>query len=155
MLTALKSVQPLGSSFTLFKDPDDETSDYSEKQNRRFRSLSSGNIEWSPASYSKYDQNGVADHGNYDSKENESSCDDVQFQGGQESVSSTDDLPGGDADMQRPPESRDDTQTVLMKKPLQKAKRKFVCGLSFVLLAMATPLIWINSQEEGHFLVPT
>ncbi|KAJ1390517.1 Armadillo-type fold [Sesbania bispinosa] len=137
------------------QDPDDETSDYSEKQNRRFRSLSSGNIEWSPASYSKYDQNGAADHGNYDPKENESSCDDVQFQGGQESVSSTDDLPVGDADMQRPPESRDDTQTVLMKKPLQKAKRKFVCGLSFVLLAMATPLLWINSQEEGHFLVPT
>lgn len=87
---------------------------------------------------------------NYDCKENESSCGDVQFQGGPESVSSTDELPG-DADMQ----SRNDILTVLMEKPIQKAKHKLVCGLSIVIIAMATPLLWINSQEEGHFLVPT
>ncbi|XP_027357207.1 protein SINE1-like [Abrus precatorius] len=142
------------------QDPNDESSDYSEKPNRMIKSLSSGNIEWSPASYSnsQYDQNGTAHNAKYDSKENGSLYGDVQFQGGAESVSSTDDLPG-DADMQRlvemVPESRYVTQTVLIKKPLQKIKRKFVCGLSFVFLAMATPLLWINSQEEGHFLVPT
>lgn len=53
------------------------------------------------------------------------------------------------------PECRNDPQTVLVEKPLQKAKRRLVCGLSFVVVAMATPLLWINSQEEGHFLVPT
>jgi hypothetical protein len=82
----------------------------------------------------------------------------VQYQGQSESVSSTDDLLG-DAGTQRPskvvPESSKDSQIVRMEKSLQKTKRGFVCGLSFVILAMATPLIWINSQEEAHFLVPT
>ncbi|XP_057445822.1 protein SINE1-like [Lotus japonicus] len=132
------------------QDLNDETSDCSENLNKRIRNLSSGNIKWNPACYSKYDKNGIADHVNYDCKENESSCGDVQFQGGPESVSSTDELLG-DADMQ----SRNDILTVLMEKPIQKAKRKLVCGLSFVIIAMATPLLWINSQEEGHFLVPT
>ena len=140
------------------QDSTDESSDCSEKPIRRYRSLSSGNIDWSPSAYSKYDQNGIANHVKYDSKENESSCGDVQYQGGSESVSSTDDLPA-DADNQRPSEevreSRKDPQIVCAEKPLQKTKRRFVCGLSFVILAMATPLIWLNSQEEAHFLVPT
>ncbi|XP_004508668.1 protein SINE1-like isoform X2 [Cicer arietinum] len=139
------------------QDANDENSDCSEKPIRRFKSLSSGNIDWSPSSYSKYDQNGIANHVKDDSNENVSSCGDVEYQGGQESVSSTDDLPG-DASMQKPsevvPESRNDRQTVLTEKPLQKTKRKLMCGL-FVILAMATPLLWINSQDEGHFLVPT
>ncbi|KAK7271081.1 hypothetical protein RJT34_26692 [Clitoria ternatea] len=134
------------------QDPNEESSDCSEKLNRRIKSLSSGNVEWTPASYSTY-------HVNNDSKENESLYGDVQFQGGSESVSSTDDLPG-DADMQkRPPEvvpqSRNDTHATLMEKALQKTKRKFICCLSLVILAMATPLLWINGQEESHFLVPT
>ncbi|KAK7315657.1 hypothetical protein VNO77_34223 [Canavalia gladiata] len=138
----------------------DETSDSSEKSMRRIKSLSVGNIEWSTASCSnsKYVQNGIADHVNYASKENESLYDDMQFQGRLESVSSTNDLLG-DADMLRPlevvPESRNGTQTVLMKKSLQKIKYKFICGLPFVLIAIAAPLLWINSQKEGHFLVPT
>ncbi|KAK2451080.1 ARM repeat superfamily protein [Trifolium repens] len=141
------------------QDPTDESSECSEKPIRRFRrSLSSGNIDWSPSAYSKYDQNGIANHVKYHTRENASSCGDVQYQGRSESVSSTDDLLG-DAGTQRPskevPESSKDPQIVRMEKSLQKTKRRFVCGLSFVVLAMATPLIWINSQEEAHFLVPT
>jgi len=140
------------------QDPNDEISDCSEKPNRRIKSLSSGNIMWSPESFSKYDQNGIADNDNYDSKENGDLYDDDQFQGGPESVSSTDDNPVN-SDMQRPsevgPESRNGTETVLMGKPFQKTKQKLVCGISFALLAIATPFLWINSQDEGHFLVPT
>ncbi|TKY46199.1 spliceosomal complex [Spatholobus suberectus] len=140
------------------QDPNDETSDCSEKLNRRIKSLSSGNIKWTPASYSKYDENGIADHVSHDSNENGALYDDVQFQGEPESVSSTDDFPGN-TDTQRPsevgPANRNGTQPVLMGRPFQKTKHKLVCGLSFALLAIATPLLWINSQEEGHFLVPT
>ncbi|KAL2335075.1 hypothetical protein Fmac_016288 [Flemingia macrophylla] len=139
------------------QDPNDETSDCSEQPCRRIKSLSSGNVKWSPTPYSKYDQNGVADQVNYDSKENGSLYGEDQFQGGPESVSSTDDLSANN--LQSPskvgPESKNGTQTVLMGKPFQKTKHKLVCGLSFALLAIATPLLWINSQEEGHFLVPT
>ncbi|PNY17684.1 arm repeat superfamily protein [Trifolium pratense] len=140
------------------QDPSDDSSVCSEKPIRRFRSLSSGHIDWSPSAYSKYDQNGISNHVKYHTGENASSCGDVQYQDGSESVSSTDDLLG-DANTQRPskeiPESNKVPQIVRMEKPLQKTKRRFVCGLSFVILAMATPLIWINSQEEAHFLVPT
>ncbi|XP_027193099.1 protein SINE1-like [Cicer arietinum] len=140
------------------QDANDENSDCSEKPIRRFKSLSAGNIDWSPSSYSKYDHNGIANHVKYDdSKENESSCSDVEYEGRQESVSSTDDLPG-DVGMQRPSEvieSRNDRQTVLTKKPLQKTKHKFACGLVVILAMATTPLLWMNSQDEGHFLVPT
>ncbi|CAJ2637379.1 unnamed protein product [Trifolium pratense] len=140
------------------QDPSDDSSVCSEKPIRRFRSLSSGHIDWSPSAYSKYDQNGISNHVKYHTGENASSCGDVQYQDGSESVSSTDDLLG-DANTQRPskevPESNKVPQIVRTEKPLQKTKRRFVCGLSFVILAMATPLIWINSQEEAHFLVPT
>ncbi|CAL0321613.1 unnamed protein product [Lupinus luteus] len=135
--------------FHSFQDPDDSNSDCSEKQNRRIRSLSSGNIEWSPSSNSRYNRNGFEDHVNYDDddEDNEGLYADVPFEGRKESVSSTDNLPG-DVHKQMPPE-------VIPKNRLRKTKSKFVCGLSFVLVAMATPLLWINSQEEGHYLVPT
>lgn len=157
-------------SFKIFKtprkliqslqDPCDLNSGCSEKQNRRFRSLSSGNIEWSPTS--EDDQNGSSDNVNYDCKESESVYDDsdndMQIQDGPESVV-TDELPA-DADVQMPPELVPETesgniQTVRMEKTLQKTKYKLLCGLSFALLAMATPLVWITSQDEGHYLVPT
>lgn len=120
-------------------------------------SLSSGNIEWTPTS--KCDQhNCFSDHvKKYDCVVNGCLCADVEFQAGSsESVSSA-----GDADIQMMPskvvlENRKvTTQMDLMQKALQKTKFKLVCGLSFVLLAMATPLLWINSQDEGHCLVPT
>ncbi|KAI9121536.1 hypothetical protein K1719_008569 [Acacia pycnantha] len=143
------------------QDPFDVNSGSSEKQNRRCRSLSSGNIEWSPTS--ECDQNGSSIENN-DSKENESLIhnggynDDVQIQGGQESASKTDEL-SGDVDMQMHPEvvprSESNTKRIGMEKTLRKATFKLVCGLSFALLAVATPLVWINGQDEGHYLVPT
>ncbi|GAU34847.1 hypothetical protein TSUD_259270 [Trifolium subterraneum] len=36
-----------------------------------------------------------------------------------------------------------------------KSRFKRLSADSFVILAMATPLIWINGQEEAHFLLPT
>ncbi|XP_061336993.1 protein SINE1-like [Gastrolobium bilobum] len=141
------------------QDPNDLNLDISEKQIGRFsRSLSSGNLEceWSPTSNNNL--NGFSDHVKYDCKMNESLCADGELQGGSESVSSTDDFPG-DADMQITnnvvPENRDGTQSFRTEKALQKTKFKLICGLSFVLLAMATPLLWINSQDESHCLVPT
>ena len=93
-----------------------------------------------------------------DCKENESFYDDVRFQGGSEFVSPTDNFPAV-AHLQMTPEvvseNRTDTQTVRMEKSHPKIKYKFVCGLSFVLLAVATPLLWINHQEEGYYPVPT
>ncbi|XP_058756673.1 protein SINE1-like [Vicia villosa] len=142
------------------QDPTDDSSDCSEKLIRRYKSLSSGNIIWSPSSNSKYDQNGIAHHVKYDdSNENGSLCgDDMQNQDEQESVSSTDDILGN-SDMQKPSEkvteNRKVSHTLPAVKPLQKAKRKFFCGLSFLIVTMVTPLLWINGQEEAHFLVPT
>ncbi|CAJ1953387.1 unnamed protein product [Sphenostylis stenocarpa] len=82
---------------------------------------------------------------------------DDQFQGGPESVSSTYGNPIN-SDMQKSskfdPESRNDTETVLMGKSFQKTKHKLVCVISFSLLATSTPLLWINNQDEDHFLVP-
>ncbi|KAE9619795.1 hypothetical protein Lal_00038179 [Lupinus albus] len=131
------------------QDPDDVNSESSEKQNRRIRSQSSSDIEWSLTPNSKYNPNDFEDHVNYDDDEdNESLYADVLFEGGLESVSPKDDLPG-DVDMQMPPE------VVVPENRLRKTKRKLICCLSFVLVAMATPLFWINSQEEGHYLVPT
>ncbi|KAI4350372.1 hypothetical protein L6164_004834 [Bauhinia variegata] len=126
-----------------------------------FRSLSSSNIELSPTS--KYDQNdyqnGFSHHVSYESQENEGLYSDVQFQGGSESVSSTDDLPA-DPDMQMSPEvvpeNRKNTQVVCMERAHHKTKFEVICGgFSFALLAMVAPLIWINSQQDGHYLVPT
>lgn len=80
------------------------------------------------------------------------------FQGEAESVSSTDDLPG-DADMHAPSEmvpskSNDAVSTVGIQKALHKTKLQLVFGFSCVLIAMVTPLLWINVQDE-HCLVPT
>lgn len=124
-----------------------------------FRSLSSGNIHWSPVSRSN--QNFFPHNLNYERNDSESSFANIQFQGGSESVSSTEDFPA-DANMQASPkvvvfEKRNDAQaTVHIKKAFRKTKLKLVYGLSFVLLAMATPLLWINNiQEESRYLVPT
>ncbi|WVZ15540.1 hypothetical protein V8G54_013106 [Vigna mungo] len=141
------------------QDPNDEISDCSEKPNRRIKSLSSGNIMWSPASFSEYDQNGIADLVKCDSEENGGLYCDDQSQGGLESVSSTDDNLVN-SDMQRRSsevghDRGNGTETVLVGKPFQKTKHKLVYGISFALLAIATPLLWINSQDEDHFLVPT
>lgn len=81
-----------------------------------------------------------------------------EFQGGLESVSSTDDVLT-DADLhvsqEAVPEDKTETQSLGLKKARQKTTSKFVCGLFFVLLAVFTPLLWINDQDEGYYLVPT
>ncbi|XP_014491410.1 protein SINE1 [Vigna radiata var. radiata] len=132
------------------QDSSDLTLDCSKKQNRMFKSLSSGNIEWSPSS--KYDQNGFSNDVKCDSEVIES-CGEAEFQVSSESVSSSDDLPV-DANKQIStkvvPENRNITPTAQ-----RKTKYKLVCGLSFVVLAVATPLLWITIQDEGHYLVPT
>ncbi|KAF7819292.1 protein SINE1-like [Senna tora] len=140
------------------QDPNGENSGCSENQCRGFRSPSSSYIDWSTTSRSN--QNLFLHNMRHKSNDNESLYADIQFQGGPESVSSTEDLPA-DADMQASPKvvvpgKRNDTDTTVhVKKALRRTKLKLVYGLSFVLLAMATPLLWINIQEEGHYLVPT
>ncbi|MED6158378.1 Protein sine1 [Stylosanthes scabra] len=136
------------------QDPSDDSPGSSEKQNRRYRSLSSGNIDWSLTS--EFDENGSSDHANCDCKVNQS--DDDEFKSDSESVSSTDDLPG-DAGIQTATNVVPENNTVQSGstgKALRKMKRKLFCGFSFALLAMATPLIWISSQQDqSHYLVPT
>lgn len=90
---------------------------------------------------------------NYDGKENEEGS----YDGDDDNGSVTDELPA-ESDLKMHPEvvsENDNTKKFGMEKTLQRTKLKLLCGLSFALLAMATPLVWINSQEEGHFLVPT
>lgn len=132
------------------QDPNDRNSDFSVKQARRFsRSLSSSNIEWSPTA--KYDQNGFSHDMNCNANGEE-------YQGGPESVSSTDDVLT-DADLhvsqEAVPEDKTETQRPVLQKARQKTTSKFVCGLLFVLLAVFTPLLWMNDQDEGYYLVPT
>ncbi|MED6169647.1 hypothetical protein PIB30_023200 [Stylosanthes scabra] len=136
------------------EDPNEETSCCSNRQCRRFRSLSTGNMECSQRSNFKHDQNDFTDYVNCDCNPYRSIFDYQQFQDEQEPVSSTDDIPVGSA-LQVPPENIDNIETVCIRKPFQKTKYKVFCGLSFALLAMATPLLWIANQEDGHYLVPT
>ncbi|KAI9093687.1 hypothetical protein K1719_027136 [Acacia pycnantha] len=138
------------------QNPSDVNSSCSERQSRRLRNLSSGNMDWS--STSRYDHNYFPHNLRYECDYNESLYADVQFQGGPESVSSTEDLPAG-ADMQAPlemvpPKSNEAWTIVRIEKSLHKTKLKLVFGLSFVLLAMATRLLWINIQDD-RYLVPT
>uniref|UniRef100_A0A2N9EGE6 TORTIFOLIA1/SINE1-2 N-terminal domain-containing protein n=1 Tax=Fagus sylvatica TaxID=28930 RepID=A0A2N9EGE6_FAGSY len=139
------------------QDTNIENSGFSEKQSRRFRSLSSSNIAWSPTT--KYDQNGFSHDVNYNGKENgRLYANGEQFQGGPESVSSTDDVLT-DANLQvsqeEVPEIKTETRRSGIQKDRQKIALKFICGLFFVLLAVFTPLLWINDQDEGYYLVPT
>lgn len=96
---------------------------------------------------------------NYDfyGNANESLCADVEFEVGSESVSSTDDLPiDADMHMGSKKEVSENKNATQIEKAVKKTTFKLVFGLSFVVLAIATPLFWINNQDEGHhYLVPT
>lgn len=135
-------------------------SDFSEKQTRRFRSLSLSEFDCSPNA--RYNQNGYSHGVNYDCRENGSFYGGgEQFQGSPESVSSTDGIPK-DADLQAShdmvPEIKTEIQRSGIKKPLRKAAVKLFCGLSLALLAVVVPLALITDQGQGHegyFLVPT
>ncbi|KAG6651116.1 hypothetical protein I3843_06G083800 [Carya illinoinensis] len=129
------------------QDPNDGNSEFFQNQGRRYRSLSSSNIQWSPSA--KYDQNCFSHDLNYNGKEN----------GGPESVSSTDDVLN-DADLRVSQEAVPDNKTAIQRAGVRKARQKtalkFVCGLVFASLALLTPrLLWINIQDEGYYLVPT
>lgn len=133
----------------------DIKSSCSERQIRRLRNLSSGNMDWSPTS--SYDHKYFPHNLGYECNHNDSLYADVQFQGGPESVSSTEDLPAG-ADLQGPsetvpPKSGDAQSAARIKKALQKTKLKLIFGLSLVLLAMF-PLLWINIEDDSY-LAPT
>ncbi|XP_023915433.1 protein SINE1 [Quercus suber] len=139
------------------QDPNNGNSDFSEKQARRFKSLSSNNIEWTPTS--KYEQNGFSHVVNYNDKENGGLyATGEQFQGSRESVSSTDDVLT-DTDLQASREVVLEFKTRTHRPGIQKAHQKtamkFICGLFFVLLAVFTTLLGIKDQDEGYYLVPT
>lgn len=150
--------------FHSLQDPSNVYSKSSEKRARRFRSLSMSEFDWSPNA--RYDQEGYShgySHGvNYECRENGSFyAGDEQFHGGPESVSSTDGIPV-DADLQASQEVVPENETEVPISGIKSARRKvavkLLCGLSFALLAVAMPLLWINDQGEGHegyYLVPT
>ncbi|XP_004299912.1 PREDICTED: uncharacterized protein LOC101302266 [Fragaria vesca subsp. vesca] len=139
------------------QDPNNVNSDFSEKQTRRFRSLSLSE-DCSPNG--RY--NGYSHDATYDC--NGSFCDGggVQFQGGPESVSSTDGIPKeGDLHMFQDAvlEIKSEIQdSSIIRKPLRKAAAKFFCGLSFAVLAVIVLLALITAQGpsyESYYLVPT
>ncbi|XP_057507334.1 protein SINE1-like [Actinidia eriantha] len=135
------------------QDPNDETPDFSEKQTRMFRSPSSSKFEWSPAS--KYDQNGHSPNTNYELKKDEKLSDDrEQFQGGSESVSSTEDIPIN-ADLQMPPGSKIEPKSLGIQKNNRKSAFGVVSGLVVLLFALLICLLRIDDQGDGYNLVPT
>lgn len=84
-----------------------------------------------------------------------------QFLEGSESVSSTEDVP---AEQPEPnvqvtheviPGNTTDTRGVGMKKAGKKISFKLICGLIFSILAIFLSLLWIDTQDEGVYLVPT
>ena len=119
----------------------------SRKPARRSRDHFLNDYEWSPVS--RCDRNCTSPDG-CDCGENESLYADVeQFQGSNESVSSTEDIPAV-ADLQLPQKAIPERKTVR-----QKVALKLVLGLSFALLAVVTPAVWLGNQGEVHYLVPT
>lgn len=113
----------------------------------RYHSLS--DFEWSPVSGCD-PKSILPDEYECRDGENESLYADVeQFQDDIESVSSTEDIPI-DPHLQVPHQMIPE-----MKSNRPKAVLKFVCGLSFALLAAFTPVFLLSNQDEGCYLVPT
>lgn len=131
-----------------FQDPTNMNSVCFDKQARRTpRNHSTSDFQWSLIS--GCDQNCILPDG-YECRDNESLYADIeQFQGSTESVSSTEDILT-DADLPVPPKV-----IVESKTDRRKVALKFVCGLSFAILAVLTPLFWLSNQDEGGYLVPT
>lgn len=130
-----------------FQDPTNVNSVCFEKQARRSRNHSLSDCQWSLVS--RCDQNCISPD-DYEFGDGENLYDDVEkFPGGFESVSSTEDVPT-DADLQM-------SRKVIAENKIarQKVNLKLVCGLSFAVLAVCTPLFWLSNQDEGGCLVPT
>ncbi|KAI8562005.1 hypothetical protein RHMOL_Rhmol03G0001300 [Rhododendron molle] len=139
------------------QDPNDERADFSGNQTRRFRSPSSHNFEWSPAS--KCYPNGLSLDMNYEVKRDEKlPAGSEQLQVGSESVSSTEDIPAA-ADLQVnekvSPGSKVQFQTFEIQKTNCKSPTKVVCSLFVVLFALFICSMLINDQDDGYGLVPT
>ncbi|XP_057485647.1 LOW QUALITY PROTEIN: protein SINE1-like [Actinidia eriantha] len=135
------------------QDPNDDTPDFSEKQTRMIRSPSSSKFEWSPAS--KYNQNGHSPNTSYELKKDEKLSDDSgQFQGGSESVSSTEDIPIN-SDLQVPPGSKLEPKSLSIRKHNRKSAFGAVSGLFVLLFALLVCLLRIDDQGDGYNLVPT
>ncbi|PON78170.1 Coatomer beta subunit [Parasponia andersonii] len=135
-------------------DPTNMNSIFFEKQTRRSINQSPSDFEW--ISVSRSDQNCISPD-DCECRDSESLNDDVErFQGGAESVSSTEDIPDEAGDI---PTGVDlfvsQKVTTENKTARQKVALKLVCGLSFAILAALAPLLWLSSQDEGGYLVPT
>ena len=97
----------------------------------------------------------VADDGNLSRG---SGCGGEQFQEGSESVSSTEDVPAEPSvqvSHEVTPGNTTNTQGVGMKKAGKKISFKLITGLIFSRFANLVSLLWINTQDGGHYLVPT
>ncbi|KAF4346458.1 hypothetical protein G4B88_019968 [Cannabis sativa] len=130
-----------------FQDPIKVNSVCSENQARSSRNHSLDDFEWS--SDCRCDHNYIS-HDDYDYRDDEKLYADVdQVLEGSESVSSTEDFPT-DADLQVSLKVVAENKTGHPKLVL-----KLVCGLSFAAMAIFTPLIWLNHQDEVGYLVPT
>lgn len=141
------------------QDLNEANSDYASKScRRRQRSLSSGNLEWSPRSF--HNQNGFPDDQKLSKEDGVLDNDNGgQSPGGSESVSSTDGVPVH-GDVQAIPvvvahHSKIKTQYSGIEMAYKKTALKLVCGFSFLLFTIFTSLLWINDQDQGSYLVPT
>lgn len=143
------------------QDLNETNSDYaSGSSRRRHRSLSSGNLEWSPPR-AFLNRNGSADERKL-SKEDEDGLDidnGEQSQGSSESISSTDGVPTH-VDVQAMPvavtcQSKIKPQYYGMEMAYKKTALKLVCGFSFLLFTIFTSLLWIDDHDQGSYLVPT
>ncbi|CAI9779403.1 unnamed protein product [Fraxinus pennsylvanica] len=139
------------------QDPNGMTSDFSEKQTRRFGSPFSSKFEWTPTS--KHVQDGHAHGMNcYIEKGKNFSPDGEQFHGKSESVSSTEDVLL-DADSQMSQEVVCGNQTGYQSANILKGQRKSGGGivgcLLLVLFAVFLFLLVFNNQDNSSVLVPT
>ncbi|CAL5432031.1 unnamed protein product [Camellia sinensis] len=133
------------------QDPNNERANFSGKHSRMFRSPSSSKFEWSPTS--KYDQNGLSPNINYVvEKDGELHVGNEQFQGGSESVSSTEDIPIN-ADLQVAekvvPGSEVESLNFDNQKNNCKSAISMVCGVFVMLFAVFISLLWIDGQDES------
>ena len=134
---------------------------FSEKENRRLRSPSPSKYEWSPSV--NFGQSGFSNGVNYEAADDGnlsrgSGCGGEQFQEGSESVSSTEDVPAEPSvqvSHEVTPGNTTKTQGVGMKKAGKKISFKLITGLIFSRFANLVSLLWINTQDGGHYLVPT
>ncbi|KAF5190481.1 Arm repeat superfamily protein [Thalictrum thalictroides] len=138
------------------QDSDDENSDYSEEQSRRFRSPKTNQFEYSPTSPLDGDHQSHISEGNDIISSSELG---EQAEDGSESVSST-----GGVDVVTQPEvshevSSKDKSEIQNARTQKNVSRKsvlyWVCGLFFILLAIIFSCLWIDTEEVGTNLHPT